>query len=137
MERVTERQMAEILEVSYRTMANRRNAGTIPFYKEGGRYWYDPEEVRTFFYTPAKRKNELPIVMEKLTGREQDIFNRLLSSFDKNNVRKVAKMISASREDQRKRYVEIFELLLGYGGHDKETSYENNMEAYMRKLSSR
>ena len=135
MERVTETEMAAILKVSYRTMANRRKAGTIKFFKVGGRYWYDPKDVGAFFQSKMKKEQAAPVVME--TRREQAVIDRLLQRFELKNVKKVARVIAESSPDQKETYLDIFEVLLGYGCGDKLIISENRLKALKLKMAFR
>jgi hypothetical protein len=127
--------MAAILKVSYRTMANRRKAGTIKFFKVGGRYWYDPKDVGTFFQSNIKKEQAAPVVME--TRQEQAVINRLLQRFELKNVKKVARMIRKASPDQKETYLDIFELLLGYGCGDQQIIKENLEKALRQKMAFR
>jgi hypothetical protein len=135
MGKVTEREMAAILKVSYRTMANRRKAGTIKFFKVGGRYWYDPKDVGAFFQSTTNKEQAPPVVME--TRQEQAIINRLLQRFELKNVKKVARVIGKASPDQKETYLDIFELLLGYGCGDQQIIKENLEKALRQKMAFR
>ena len=135
MGKVTEREMAAILKVSYRTMANRRKAGTIKFFKVGGRYWYDPKDVGTFFQSKMKKEQTAPVVME--TRREQAVINSLLQRFELKYVKKAARVIGEASPDQKETYLDIFELLLGYGYGDRQIINENRLKALKQKMAFR
>jgi hypothetical protein len=92
MEKISEREMAAILEVSYRTMANLRKAGKIPFAKKRGRYMYDPVATEKAYsdYRPAKVKNPTPRPQYyDILGPDQRLlFDTLRGKFSNGKIRR-------------------------------------------------
>ena len=97
MEKIGEREMAAIVEVSYRTMANLRKAGKIPFAKKKGRYIYDPVATEKAYsdYRPAKLKNPepRPQYYEKLDPDQRMVFDLLRGKFPNKSITRAIKLL--------------------------------------------
>jgi hypothetical protein len=141
-------EIAAEIGVTPQTIWNLGRAGKIPFYKIKGTLRYDLQEVLNYCSRPAKKTKQkiqaapkggdaLNISMDNLTTREQAVIDKLLPHFDARNVNQATKMIKYANPEHRELYIQILERLLGYGGHDKQTAYENNMKDYMQKIAHR